>query len=282
MPETPASHPLFDKCPGRSHGTTLDREDWFGLPTDDEECKQLRDLSARLRKRLPDNRVVFQPQLLIRTFAGDNGVRPYGGVFWESPDIWLAPGDPAGTPPVPPAPGGIAVAGTPNTLYAHVWNLGMAPIAGALVEFLVFNPSLTFEGQTPLFRGVTRVDLAGRSNPYECHKLVKCPTAWVPTFVNDGHECVIARVSGVGDPLGPGPFEPAVNRHVGQRNVMVAPYAQDLESLMSQLLETLPSEAELRFWQAGPEAQPLVQLSRRTFSCSTTTSLARSAPVPYA
>jgi hypothetical protein len=124
----------------------------------------------------------------------------------------------------------------------------------------VFNPSLSFAGQTPLFREVTRVDLAGRSNPNDCHRLVKCPTAWVPTIVNGGHECLIVRVSGVGDPLGPNPFEPAFNRHVGQRNIMVVPYPEaDMPEFLGKLMETLPG-AKLEFWQAGQDAAALVAL----------------------
>lgn len=261
MPEKPPANPIFDEAPGRSHGTTLDKDDWFGLPADDRERRLLRDLRQRLKDRpVTHNGVVFRPELLVRTYPGDHGVRPYGGVFWESPDIWLAAGDPATTPAVPPAPGGTVVAGAPNTLYAHVWNLGLAPIIGVSVEFLVFNPSLGFAGQTPLFSEVVRVDLAGRSNPAECHKLVKCPTAWVPTFVNEGHECVIVRVSGVGDPLGSNPYEPAHNRHVGQRNVLVAPFGEaNMPELLKKLQETLP-EAQLEYWQAGQDAAAVVKL----------------------
>ena len=36
------------------------------------------------------------------------------------------------------------MAGKPHTLYAHVWNLGLAPLVGISVEFLVFNPSIAF------------------------------------------------------------------------------------------------------------------------------------------
>ena len=62
------------------------------------------------------------PLLLIRTEAGDHGTRPRTGVFWESPDIWVASGDPSITPALPPSPGGTVVVGQPTTVYAHVWN----------------------------------------------------------------------------------------------------------------------------------------------------------------
>ena len=259
--ETPPSHPVFDGAPGRSTGTTVDPGDWYGLPRNDDELKLLTTLKRRLEALSTDTRVVFLPQLLVRTYVGDLGARPYGGVFWESPDIWVAFGDPSMTPDLPPNPGGSPIVGEPNTLYAHVWNLGLAPLAGVSVEFLVFNPSITFAGQPPLFRAATRVDLAGRSTPSECHKLVKCPVPWVPTVVNDGHECVIVRVSGVGDTLArPHEFEPTYDRHVGQRNLNVAMFGISQQQLENRLRETLPRGAKLLFEVVGVEAQHVVDL----------------------
>ncbi|MEV4757178.1 hypothetical protein AB0J86_18975 [Micromonospora sp. NPDC049559] len=260
MVETPPSHPLFDSAPGRSGGVTTDPADRFGLPADDRERELLDTLRDRLGPRMERNRIAFRPELLIRTYVGDFGIRPYGGTFWHSPDIWVAPGDPASTPAVPANPGGSPVVGQPHTLYAHVWNLGLAPLIGATVEFLVFNPSIAFAGQAPLFRATARVDLASRTSAAECHKLVKCPVAWVPALVNGGHECLIVRASGVGDPLAPDHLEPAVDRKVAQRNIMVLPWGADVAPLLGQLGGTLPRGARLTFWLVGAGAQPIVDL----------------------
>jgi hypothetical protein len=257
----PPSNPIFDSAPGLSTGVTKDPTDWYGLARTDKERELLNTLKPRLERLQTDNKVVFRPNLLLRTYVGDSGARPYGGVFWESPDIWVAAGDPSSTPAVPPNAGGNPVVGQPNTLYAHVWNLGLAPLAGVSVEFLVFNPSISFAGQVPLFRAVTRVDLAGRSAPTQCHKLVKCPKAWVPTVVNNGHECAIVRVSGVGDTLQPAhQFEPAFDRHVGQRNLNVEIYGGNQQQLLSHLKETLPRGAQMTFQMVGQEAQNTVNL----------------------
>ena len=73
----------------------------------------------------------FYPYLLLRYKPGDNGNRPIGNdAFWESPDIWTAPGNPAISPALPSTHGGNLVVSQPSTVYAHVWNLGFAPLTG--------------------------------------------------------------------------------------------------------------------------------------------------------
>jgi hypothetical protein len=142
-----------------------------------------------------------------------------------------------------------------------VWNLGLAPLIGISVEFLVFDPSIAFTGQTPLFEARSRVDLGGRSAPQDCHKVVKCPKAWVPTVVNNGHECVMARVPGLGDTLqATHEFQPRYERKVGQRNMHLALFGANQQRLLGQLTKSLPKGAELQFFAVGSEAQYVVDL----------------------
>jgi hypothetical protein len=236
-------------------------DDWYGLPISDEERERLKVVEARLPRALSGNKLVFQPFLLIRTFIGDHGERPYGGRGYESPDISVSQGDPGSTPEIPPHVGGVPRTGQPNTLYAHVWNLGLAPLIGVHVEFLVFDPSIDFTGQVPLFRGVGRVDLGSRTAPTECHKMVKCPTPWIPTFANDGHQCVIVRATGLGESFSPlHQFQPKQDRHVAQRNMNIAPFGSSQQRLIWRLKKTLPKGAELELYAAGREAQTVVDL----------------------
>jgi hypothetical protein len=80
--------------------------------------------------------------MLLRYASGDRGARPSNGVFWESPDIYVVANQPAEFAPLaPPLPAAVAQANVPNTLYAHVWNLGKAPAYGVRVEFWWFDPS---------------------------------------------------------------------------------------------------------------------------------------------
>ncbi|MEA2326935.1 MAG: hypothetical protein QOE68_1894 [Thermoanaerobaculia bacterium] len=165
----------------------------------------------------------YLPYLVVRAFGGDRGARPTSVPFWESPDIFIAPNLAAdAAPPLPTTRGGLAQAGAPNTLWAHVWNLGRAPVYNARVEFYWFDPTLGFGGASANLIGVAYVDLgdgaSGRS-----HTIVKCPTSWVPTFLNGGHECLVVRCfEPLTDPLGPIPWAAWDDRHVAQRNIHVA------------------------------------------------------------
>ena len=192
----------------------------------------------------------FLPYLLIRSVLGDRGDRPINVPFWESPDIWTAPGDPATSPAIPPDHGGTLNAGQPNTIYAHVWNLGFAPLAGVRVEFYWFDPSVSIDGSHAHLIGMTRCDLASRGMSGS-HMLVKCPTAWVPVVVNGGHECLVVRVEGVGDPIGANPWAPWQNRHVAQRNISVVATSQNIAHLIASLNASRPLRARLQLVQVG-------------------------------
>jgi hypothetical protein len=244
MTQTPPS--WFDKQPG-----ALD-EDTFPQRKADL-LKQLSPLLARQKDRGRASN--FYPYLLLRSVLGDRGDRPFNGVFWESPDIWTAPGDPATSPAIPPTHGGVLVESQPSTVYAHVWNLGFAPLAGVRLEYYWFNPSVGIDGSHANLIGMTYCELAGRGMTGS-HKLVKSPTAWVPVKENSGHECLVVRVSGIGDPIGGNEWTPTRNRHVAQRNVSVVdpPGVDVLVSSLSlgrlhnttlQLIQLGPREGEL-------------------------------------
>lgn len=169
------------------------------------------------------------PLLLIRAVPEDTAARPIGGVFWESPDIFLLPGvAPQDAPDIPgDLGGGIVRAGADNTVYAQVWNLGRAPVAGATVEFYWFNPTLLFSDAAAHLIGRTIIGLEG-SLESRSRKIVKCPVAWRPQFINGGHECLVVRISHpIGDPLGQPPWNASQNRHVGQRNIHVFTAAEN-------------------------------------------------------
>ena len=135
----------------------------------------------------------FLPYLVVRAFGGDHGARGISVPFWESPDIFVAPNLAADAAPlIPTTRTGLAQAGAANTLWAHVWNLGRAPVFNARVEFYWFDPSLGFSSDSAHLIGVAHVDLGDRTSG-RAHTIVKCPTTWVPTFVNGGHECLVVR-----------------------------------------------------------------------------------------
>jgi len=163
----------------------------------------------------------------MRANAGDTGTRPVVGPFWESPDIFIMPGvAPNAAPDVPAVLGGVAQANADNTVYAHVWNLGLAPAHDVYVEFFWFNPTLGFNGASAHAIGQTWIELGDRASGHT-HTVVKCPNSWRASYINGGHECLVVRVSqSVADPLGTPEWDASLNRHIGQRNIHVMSLAE--------------------------------------------------------
>jgi hypothetical protein len=223
---------------------------------------------------------LFLPYLFLRANAGDLGARPVAGPFWESPDILLlADTDPAVAPPVPPELGQTALAGKPTTLYAHVWNFGIAQAPNVVVEFYWCDPALGINATGAHFIGVALVSLGARGSG-RSHAVVKCPAPWYPTFVNGGHECLLVRVwdetsDGLGDP----PWDASLNRHVGQRNIHVVqagdqalhPLARSADqplllpaALNLQVGPLFGESAQVAVSRAAPHEMPWLQLRTGT------------------
>jgi hypothetical protein len=258
MSDIPPKNPLFDKAPGRAPDKPRDS---IADPEEEKRVEELKKDLERLRTKSQDRGRAeqFLPYILVRSVLGDRGDRPINVPFWESPDIWTAAGDPSVTPSVPDTPGGTVHAGAPNTVYAHVWNLGRAPIAGVKVEFYWFDPSLTIESNHAHLIGMTRVDLGPRSSP-DCHKLVKCPRAWVPVFANGGHECLFVRASSIGDTINPAhAWDSWAERHVAQRNISVLATAQ-MAALFQTILANTKRGSRVQMVQVGEQARLVMQV----------------------
>lgn len=135
-----------------------------------------------------------------------------GDPWWLSPDLWVVPGtDPTGTPGTP-------VAGQTAFLWARVHNTGSDPVENAMVNFYWANPATAFDRTTANHVGTSFVSLlAGATQE------VLCLSPWVPSFMNGGHECILAEAyDPSADPLPPGPdFNVPTDRHVAQRNLAV-------------------------------------------------------------
>jgi hypothetical protein len=176
----------------------------------------------------------------MRANQGDLGARPVVGPFWESPDILLLAGvDPAVAPAIPPALGETALAAQPNTLYAHVWNFGLAQAPNVIVEFYWCDPALGIGPSSANLIGQTMLSLGARGSG-RAHAVVKCPTPWVPTFVNGGHECLLVRIwDETSDGLGTPPWDAALNRHVAQRNIHVVAAADKSRAMRAGGLEAV-------------------------------------------
>ena len=222
----------------------------------------------------------YLPFLLMRTASGDRGNREIKGVFWESPDIFIAPNQDADTAPLmPPTTGGLATANRPNTLYAHVWNVGKAPAYRARVEFYWFNPSLGITQGDANLIGAAWVDLGnrfdlqsdwtevrtsyGRWMSHGSHAIVRCPQTWYPKFENNGHECLVVRVfDPILDTVKPSQFSAAKDRHVAQRNIAVVQAASpaSIDLMLDLGYPDAPTEAEVEVELDTPSSMEWLQL----------------------
>lgn len=135
-----------------------------------------------------------------------------GNPWYLSPDIWVVPGaDPSG-------PQGVPSAGESSYVWARVHNRGTDAVTNAAVSFSWADPSTTITGNTAILIGTSFVDLdVGQTAD------VLCLTPWTPTWVNGGHECLIAEVVSSADPPPPrtpdDPFDPPGERQMAQRNL---------------------------------------------------------------
>lgn len=135
-----------------------------------------------------------------------------GNPWWLSLDIRTVPGnDPEGAEGTP-------AVGTPCYVWTRVQNTGTTRVVDATVRFYWANPGVGFDRTTAQPIGTAFVSLeSGESQE------VLCLTPWLPSFVNGGHECLLAEAFHPSlDPLPLSPaFDVPTDRHVAQRNLTV-------------------------------------------------------------
>ena len=213
------------------------------------------------------------PYLFMRANPADLGARPVvGAPFWESPDIFILAGvTPSLAPPRPSELGQVALAGKPNTIYAHVWNFGLAAASEVVVEFYWVDPSLGISpGSVHLI--AQKCMTLGAKGSGKNHAVVKCPEPWTPTFVNGGHECLLVRIwDNPSDLPGEPKFDASINRHVAQRNIHVVgpgpkPLGADVapptpgQPLVLKVGPLYGAPAKVAVERVSPHAVPWLQL----------------------
>lgn len=155
-------------------------------------------------------RAPYSPWLVVPTALTDYGLRPLptGMPYWSSPFIGVYSPDPSGMP----------LAGAANTVWARVFNLGAATSAPTMLRYYWADPSVGLAAAEAHPIGQVMVEVKPMSSV-----VVPCPTPWVPSYLNNGHECLfVSADNAVFDPILV-PFQPWQDRHVGQRNVQVLP-----------------------------------------------------------
>lgn len=165
-------------------------------------------------------------QLIIRDGS------PY---WWESPDIWVVPGnDPNGA-------AGAPLAGAANYLWARIANSGASQANGVRVDFYWADPSAQIAVGNTIQVGSAFADLA----PGDIQEVL-CLVPWLPVVVNGGHVCLLAAAHGGGDinpipdPLPNGyAFNPATHEQIAQRNVDIV-LAGKFTSMLTFAVNALP------------------------------------------
>lgn len=160
-----------------------------------------------------------------------------GNPLWYlSPDIWVVPGDD------PEGPPGMPVAGSPAYLWARVRNNGDTAAQNATVRFYWANPNVGFDRNTANPIGSAFVTLAPNAQSE-----VLCLTPWIPEYVNQGHECVLAEAFHASDPLPATPdFNVPTDRHVAQLNLSVVNAADGMFRLAFNVHNTWRSPRTFR------------------------------------
>lgn len=128
---------------------------------------------------------------------------------WVNPNLWA--GDANGNPLTP-------TAGTGCYLWATVANTGDED-TNVVVQYYWGNPSLAmiYGNLVVVGYGGGYVSAGGSEN-------IVCNTQWVPVYVNQGHECLVAVAGALYDP--PPPTQPndiidANDAQVAQRNITI-------------------------------------------------------------
>lgn len=175
-----------------------------------------------------------------------------GAPHWYlSPNIWTVPGDD------PEGPPGIPIVGNTCFMWAKVRNNGSTPVNNAQVRFYWANPSVGFDRNTANFIGSSNVSLASSET-----RDVLCLTPWVPVYVNNGHECVLAEVfHSIADPLPISPvFNVPTDRHVAQRNLDVVIAFKSMDMMFSASFSVCNSSRQDRVFRIYSKPGQLEEL----------------------
>ena len=162
------------------------------------------------KERRPPREFVDSSFLYIRSYDGDIGIRPFSGiVFWNSPDITVAPLNDLS------AYTQLLDGGKTYQFNCNVRNRGDLVVPSAKVEFFLCNPTLGFDTRFATKLGVT----SGWVNPYNTTK-VGIQYSIPPDF--SGHKCLFARTfsfAPVDLPIDDYQLSPTLDRHVAQLNL---------------------------------------------------------------
>jgi hypothetical protein len=174
-----------------------------------------------IKERKPPKDFKDSSYLYIRSYDGDNGVRPgAGGVpYWKSPDLNVSPLSSLNSYTTE------LNVGTVYNLECLVHNRGDIIVPSAKVEFYLVTPSLGFDTRFAKKLGVT-------STWVNCYASAKVNIQYLVPPADAGHRCLFARVfsfSPLDIPVHDTLLNPYQDRHIGQKNLNIAPQASAMQ-----------------------------------------------------
>jgi hypothetical protein len=135
-----------------------------------------------------------------------------GNPWWLSPNVWAV----QASAPNDPSPGTLApVAGHSYYLKATVRNTEPYRIENAKVDFFWANPTAGISRST-----ASQVGTAFASANAGSSVDALCLTPWTPSYINQGHECIVAAVTQPGG-VATAALDAPNDVHVAQRNLSV-------------------------------------------------------------
>jgi len=136
----------------------------------------------------------------------------HGDPWYLSPNVWAVPT----SSPDGPSPGELSPkTGQQYYLKAQVRNTETFQITNAQVNLYWADPSLTITRSNAHLVGYAFVSVDGGQTAE-----VLCLSPWTPSFVNQGHECLLAEVV-QGTPSPSDALDGQNDPHVAQRNLSV-------------------------------------------------------------
>lgn len=136
----------------------------------------------------------------------------HGNPWYLSPNVWAVPTN----TPDEPSPGELSPkTGQPYYLKANVRNTETYRIDNATVILYWANPATTITRNTATRVGYAFVGIDGGQTAEAL-----CLTPWIPSYINQGHECLVAEVV-QGPPPTSGPLDGQNDPSVAQHNLTV-------------------------------------------------------------
>lgn len=154
--------------------------------------------------------------LYIRSYDGDNGNRPFGGItFWNSPDINISPVT------LPEDFTTTLKSGNTYNINVRVHNRGDMIVYNPKMEFFLTDPTLGFN--TTVAKKIGTTVVPGNVLQLGTNQV---NFAWFVPPEEEGHKCFFARTysfSPLDIPVDLNGLDPTLDRHIAQKNLNFVP-----------------------------------------------------------